>query len=491
MTSADQAARRQRLLTVSNRGPVQYEKTDEGHVVGVPGQGGLATALRVAAELRPMTWLSSPMTAVDRQIAEGRCLPSDGPLASRFVPTDPAAYDLFYSRFSNQVLWFLQHGLPLPENLSEASRLAAWQDGYLTVNRAFADAVLDAMGTDRPAPVMFHDYHFYTAPRLVKEARPDAYVQHFIHIPWPGPKGWQRLDRATVAAICDGLLGNDSLVFQTPTDARAFLDTCTAYLASARVDLGAGEVELADHTTRVWANAISVDPGELEEEAASTEFSRYRWLLRPGPYQKTILRVDRLDPTKNVVRGFEAYRLLLDQHPELRERVHFLAALVPGRSDIPSYQDYQSEAAALVAEINRRYGNHRWRPINLIFEHNRTQALAAMSLYDVLLVNPVADGMNLVAKEGPMLNGHDGVLVLSRRAGAWNELAEGALAIDPEDVPGTADALYQALTMSSPERRQRALALRKVIRDHDLRCWFTALTDDIDRNSPTLATTAA
>jgi trehalose 6-phosphate synthase len=234
-----------------------------------------------------------------------------------------------------------------------------------------------------------------------------------------------------------------------------------------------------------------VDDDELVGESETPEFSRYRWLLRPAAGMRMILRVDRLDPTKNVVRGFEAYSRLLEDHPEVRSRVQFLALLVPSKSTIAVYNRYQEEAIALAERINRRFGSMHWKPIRLVYEHNRTQALAAMSLYDVLLVNPVADGMNLVAKEGPTLNPRDGVLVLSKRAGAYEELADGAIGIDPEDVEGTAAALYEALTMPALERRERARRMRSVIRGHDLRAWFAALLADIETNAPVPNSSAA
>ncbi len=474
---------RQRLLTVSNRGPVEHHFDETGAAVAVPGQGGLANALRAAAQYRPTTWLSSPMTPVDRLIAEGKCPPAANDGASHFVATDARAYDLFYSTFSNEVLWFLQHSLPIPDELGPREIREAWEAGYLAVNRAFAGAVIDELAAGSFRAVMIHDYHFYALPRKVRDARRDAYLQHFIHIPWPAASTWKALSPDIAQAVCDGLLANDSVVFQTGADAAAFLDTVESLLPGVAVDHESGRVSYRDHETRVWANGISADPRELDEAAASPEFSRYRYLLRPDPGQKLIVRVDRLDLTKNHVRGFEAYRLLLRQHPELREKVLFLALLVPSKTDIPSYREYQDQTLRLVEEINSEFGNHRWKPIRVINEHNRMQALAAMSLYDVLLVNPVADGMNLIAKEGPVLNTRDGVLVLSTRAGAWDDLAEGAVGIDPEDVEATADALYAGLTMPPHRRRERALRLRSTIREHDLRDWFQRLIDDIDRNA--------
>ena len=480
-----------RLLTVSNRGPLEHHWDAAGEVVAVPGQGGLANALRIAARFRRTIWLSSPITAVDRLIAEGkRSEPRNGG-SSRFVLTDREAYSLFYEVFSNVALWFLQHSLPWPEELTRDGREDAWQRGYLPVNQAFAAAVIEEMHSENVRAVMFHDYHFYAAPQIVRRARPQAYLQHFIHVPWPEPEEWSRLGQGIVGQICQGLLANDSVVFQTAESAANFLRTCAEYLPAARVNVREGSATFDSRTTRAWANGISVDPSELEAAVASPEFSRYRWLLRPGPGQKVIVRVDRLDLTKNVVRGFQAYRTLLETHPELIGKVFFLAVLVPSKSAIKPYRDYKDETMKLVAEINQRFGNHTWKPIKLIFEHNRMQALAAMSLYDALLVNPVADGMNLVAKEAPLVNSHDGAVVLSTKAGAFEELKDAVIAVDPEDVAATAAAIYEALTLSPAERRERARRLRALIRRHDLNDWFHALIEDIDRHAPLPASTAA
>jgi trehalose 6-phosphate synthase len=485
-----------RLLTVSNRGPVEFTYDQDGRVVPVPGRGGLSTALYAAAQARlaPMVWLSSPLTPLDRALAEGACSAEDSEKlagAARFVITDPVAYEQFYACFANEVLWFLQHSMPWPEELTIDRRVRAWFEGYLPVNQAFAQAVINELDGGDFGAVMFHDYLFYAAPRLVRDARPNAYLQHFVHIPWPEPEVWDRLETELVRDICDGLLANDSIVFQTPSDAHNFLLTVEMFVPDACIDLLAGSVVLNGHAARVWTNPISVDPEELDLAAASPEFSRYRYLLRADPGQKTIVRVDRLDLTKNVYRGFEAYQRLLEDHPELHGKVSFLALLVPTKTDIAAYQRYQDDTRALAEAINKRFGNLHWKPIRLMFEHNRMQALAAMSLYDVLLVNPLADGMNLVAKEAPMLNTHDGVLVLSYKAGAYAELSSGALGINPEDVEETAAALYQALRMDPVERYQRWTRIREAIRDHGLRDWFRAFLTDIEKHAPVADSSAA
>ncbi len=480
-----------RLLTVSNRGPCEYYRDESGKIVCAPGQGGLATALRVAAQLHPTTWLSSTMTPLERQIATGEVSVDDMDSAARFLATPPEQYELYYGVFANQMLWFLQHGLPLPEELTQKRRHEAWSDGYEAVNAAFANKVIEELDTGNYRAVMFHDYHLYLAPAMVRRARPNAFLQHFVHIPWPEPDVWRQLEPEMLRAIVGGLLGNDSLVFQTPDDVRNFLCTCEDVLPLFDVDHDAGVVNSTNHATRVWSDGISVDPNELAEAEASPDFARYRVLLRSDPGVKTILRVDRVDPSKNVVRGFEAYEKLLEAHPELHGKVNFLALMVPSKMEIEAYARYREETRNIVASINRRFGNLHWKPIRVLFEHNRLQALAAMSLYDVLLVNSVADGMNLVAKEGPMLNQHTGVLVLSERAGAYDELRCGALGIDPMDVDATAAALYEALAMPMSERRSRRVALTEAIRCHDLKRWFSTLLADIERHAPARATSAA
>ncbi len=489
MTRQDDRARK--LLTVSNRGPMEFHLAETGELIAVPGSGGLATALRAAATITPMTWLSNPMTAGDRAIAGGEGGFEGVETAAHFVNTDAREYELFYGAFSNEVLWLIQHNQPWPDALTAEVREESWRDGYIPVNQAFADAVIAEVDTGEYRAVMFHDYHFCLAPEMVRKERPGIYLQQFIHIPWPTAEIWDRLEAPILKAICTGLLGNDSLVFQTPESSRNFLLTCRRNLPEAVVDVRAGTVSLNGRCTRAWANGISVDPEELGNEAASPDFARYRYLLKPQHGQQTILRVDRLDPTKNVIVGFQAFEHLLETYPDMRGRVTFIALLVPSKSSIDSYKQYQDEAIAYAGQINKRFGNLHWKPIQVFYENNRTQALAAMSMYDVLLVNPLADGMNLVAKEGPMLNDHGGVLVLSREAGAYAELASGCIGIEPTSTENTAAALYWALTMPPAERREMNLRLRQIIRKHDLRAWLEELLADIEENAPIEETSAA
>jgi trehalose 6-phosphate synthase len=471
-----------RLVVVSNRAPIEHHTDDRGRVARRAADGGLVSALGSMTCDRPITWIAAAATDEDRRLATSSvCL--GGTKRLRYVTPPSAAYELSYNSFCNPVLWFLQHSLwgDLPaERAAEHAVLHGWQNGYLPVNRAFAETIARELRSDgHRSSVMLHDYHLYLVPRFIRDLGSPATLQHFVHIPWPSPQTWRRLPRSIVAGICDGLLANDSVVFQTTGSARNFIDTCRDALSDALIQPD-GAVAYRGHRTRVSANPISVDPGTLLAQVRSPEARSHIDRLRAVAGERTIVRVDRLDPAKNVAAGFRAFDLLLDRHPEWRGRVRFLAFLVPSRTNVAEYRAYADEVFALVDEINTRHGDAGWRPISVFFEQNRLQALAAMTLYDVLLVNSLADGMNLVAKEGPIVNQRDGVLVLSTRAGAYEELHGGALPVSPHDIEGTAQALHRALEMPPPERRERAALLVGAVMRRTLSVWLHAQLRDMD-----------
>jgi trehalose 6-phosphate synthase len=228
---------------------------------------------------------------------------------------------------------------------------------------------------------------------------------------------------------------------------------------------------------------ISIDVDAVRRNAYSKE-ARVHDRYLPSFYNEyTVLRVDRAEPSKNIVRGFHAFGRFLEAHPEFVGRVNFVAILVPSRLDVLEYQDYLDDVSSVAGRINARYANVEtsWQPINLILGENYPRALAAMKWYDVLMVNSIIDGMNLVAKEGCLLNERNGVLILSEGAGAAVQLGDDALMIAPADVEATADAIYQALTMPLPERRRRADNLRRAVESDDVAKWFREQLWDLDR----------
>jgi trehalose 6-phosphate synthase len=191
-----------------------------------------------------------------------------------------------------------------------------------------------------------------------------------------------------------------------------------------------------------------------------------------------ILRVDRIEPSKNNLRGLQAYRSLLEKYPEHRGKVQMLALLVPSRMKVGVYQDYLRDIMAEAGLINAQFSDSFWEPVRIVLGDNYRRAIAAMQIYDLLLVNPIADGMNLVAKEGVIVNQKDGVLLLSEYAGAFYELGEHALTVSPFDVYGTAEMMHKALSMSAKEREKRASNLRKIVTEADVRDWFNAQVED-------------
>jgi trehalose 6-phosphate synthase len=298
-------------------------------------------------------------------------------------------------------------------------------------------------------------------------------VLHFVHIPWPGVDYWRILPPAMRQPILDGLCAVDLLGFQTRDDGLDFIRTCESLLPRARVNFKRGRVWYRNHSTYVRDFPISIDVQALRQLAESQEVAEYR-----AEFQKLvggrqmILRIDRTEPSKNIVRGFQAFEELLEVHPEYHERVVFLALLVPSRIEVGEYQDYLDDLMAAAGRVNAKFGTSEWEPIRILVGENYPRAVAALQLYDVLLVNAIADGMNLVAKEGPIVNRRDGVLVLSERTGARQQLEQGALVISPCDVHMTADVLHLALAMAAEERRERTERLKLSIEREDIDAWM-------------------
>jgi trehalose 6-phosphate synthase len=481
-------ASRRKLIVVSNRPPVTFGLDEDGNRVARRGGGGLVTALRSLVALHDVTWVASAMTDEDRAVAAeaGGAIDEtarDGsPYRLRLVAHDEAAYDWFYNVVSNPTLWFLQHylwDLAHSPNLDRGLHLA-WEEGYVTVNAGFADAVVEELEAQPDAAVCFHDYHLYLAPRLVRARRPEAALSHFVHIPWPEPDYWRVLPEAMRVALHDGLLANDVVGFHTSRWRRNFLRS-SADIVGAESNFVDGTAEYDDRRVLAACHPISVDPAEFDELASSAEVLELERQLAESRPERLVVRVDRTDPSKNVVRGFRAFERLLEDHPELHGTVSMLALLDPSRQDIPEYAEYLGAIQRTARAVNDHFQTDGWTPIDLKIEDNFLGAVAAYKQYDVLLVNAIFDGLNLVAKEAPLVNERDGVLILSENAGAHDELAEWALTVNPFDVAGQAEAIRLALEMPADERRQRLTGLRDHVREHDLSEWVEAQLADLDR----------
>ena len=459
---------RRKLIVVSNRGPVTVAR--DGTVRR--SSGGLATALRSLLQHHDVTWIASATTEGERALA-GETRQHDN-YRLHLVAHDPQVYDWYYNVVANPMLWFVQHSLwelaYTPK--VDAAFHRAWRDGYALVNEGFAQAVLAELEREPDAAVFFHDYHLYLAPRLVRQARPDATLMHFVHVPWPQPDYWSVLPRAARCAIHDGLIANDVIGFHTERWRRNFV-------YSTRELLG------EDVTQKTVTAPISVDPAEFDELAQSEAvLAAEREIVSRRP-ELLIVRVDRTDPSKNIVRGFRAFELLLDAQPELHRRVGMLALLDPSRQDIPEYAEYLAAIAREARRVNDRFQQNGWTPIDLQIADDFPRSVAAYKQFDVLLVNAIFDGMNLVAKEAPLINERDGVVVLSENAGAQAELGEWALTVNPFDVEGQAEALGAALALPAEERRRRLAAIRAHVREHDVNAWLDLQLTALDRIAAT------
>jgi len=469
------------LIIAANRGPVTFETAKDKSLQFQRGEGGLVTALLGLGQHADVTWIACAQTEADVTWREGSVTLSDEGSAIRvqFLSPEASAYEGYYNVIANPLLWFLQHSMwdvPRAPVIDRAT-WQAWEDGYVAVNRLFAEAIAEqVLATSRPTLVMLQDYHLYLVARFLRERlRPQERptTLHFVHIPWPGPEYWRILPPAMRQAILDGLCAVDVLGFQTDEDGLNFIRTCESYLPRAHVNFGRGRVWYRNHATHVHDFPISIDVEALRQLAASQEVAEYRSEIQNAVGdQQLIVRTDRIEPSKNIVRGFQAFEEMLELYPEHHGQVQFLALLVPSRMDVDEYQDYLDELMAASGRINARYGTSEWEPVRLLVGESYPQAVAALQLYNVLLVNSIADGMNLVAKEGPIVNQRDGVLILSEGAGAHQQLEPGAIVISPCDVYATAEALHQALVMSPGERLERAARLCWLIEREDITAWL-------------------
>jgi len=485
------------VIIASNRAPVQF-KRERGRRQARRGAGGLVTALvGLASQLDDAVWICAASTEEDIAVAnehKGHAIPvvmrgeprvldegdpaPDAPvLQVRMIELDPAAQEDFYAVISNPLLWFIQHGLydlTRSPNIGTRER-DAFEHGYVTVNQAFADAVVhETEQHDGRALVMLHDYHFYLVAGLVRERCPDVVLSHFVHIPWPGPDAWCVLPPTMREQLMRGLLGNDVVAFHTERFARNFL-LCAQELLGLSIDLDKMTVQVGPRTVTAKTYPISIDVDALTE-IASSKAVRTRlddveqWMEAEGG--QLIVRVDRTDPSKNIVRGFLAFERLLEEHPELIGKVRFLAFLQPSRLDVPEYAEYIGRIGSVVARINALYTRGGDAPIDLRLHEDFPTAVAAYTICDVVMVNSIADGMNLVAKEAVSVSRRNAVLALSESTGAHEELGAFAVTLYPFDVQQQADALFEALTMPAGRRRDLREAAAHIVRANDVTKWL-------------------
>ncbi len=482
-----------RIIVVSNRGPIHFSQTAQGALRSSRSAGGLATALLSATAQTDITWIAVAGNAADRAAFASQTHRiihiGDHRLRIRYVPIASRPYDRFYNQVSNNMLWFLQHYMLHVDTLPSynESDYRAWDEGYVPVNQAVADAVCDEWergdaATRDQTVVLLQDYQLYLTPGMIRRRIPAVRMGHFVHIPWAAPRYWQFLPKPFLNAILESLTQNSILGFQTEDDVTNFLECLRLFMPRAWIDQrdhGAG-VTIDQHHMVARDYPIGIDPATIVASAQSRAAARGFASLATHFQRRTIVRVDRLDPTKNIVRGIQAYGQMLDAHPELVGDVTFVLMLIPSRETLERYRHYAQQVLQATKRVADRFDQPGRPAIQVVLGNDQARALAVMQQADVFLVNSILDGMHLGAKEFALLTQVDGVLVVSRNAGVYAELGDDAcLPITPTDIYETANALYTALTLTASQRRLLSHRARRRLGRHTVTSWLQAQLHDI------------
>jgi trehalose 6-phosphate synthase len=476
------------VLVASNRGPLSFDLDDARNLTARRGGGGLVSGLSSVGGAEKV-WVCAALSEADRTAARrspgGRL--DHGDVLSPEVASDVGAVKMLdipretftaaYNTVANSTLWFVHHMLyntPL-EPAFDGAFATAWR-AYRAYNEAFAQAL--AVEAGQHARVLIQDYHLALAPTILRRKRSDLRIAHFSHTPWSPPQYFGLLPDNVADEVLLGMLGADRVGFLTRRWADAFLD-CVEDRFNAEVDRESSSVRLGGRVIRVGVHSLGVDGAFLRERAFRADVEERLSALRDSiGDRKVIVRVDRTELSKNIVRGLLAYADLLRRYPEWRGKVTHVAFAYPSRDDLASYRAYTEEVRQVAKGIEEEFGTDDWQPLILHVEDDFARSLAAYRLADVALVNPIRDGMNLVAKEIPVIAAADSArdgcaLVLSREAGAFTELGHDVLAVNPYDITATADALRDALAMAPAERRSRSRRLAAAATAMPPSRWFT------------------
>jgi trehalose 6-phosphate synthase len=444
------------LVVASNRGPLSFSFDDRGEPVPAGSAGGLAASLAPLLAGSGATWVACAMSEADRAAAE-RGLVVDGGIRLRMVQPSPDTYQMAYDVVSNTTLWFMHHHL---FDLTRRPRLdhrwdEAWQ-AYSELNTEFAEVVSEAAAEG--ATVLVQDYHLTLLPGILRARRPDLRTVHFSHTPFADPGILRVLPEHVARQMLSGMAAARSCGFHTSRWERAYRACC----ADQKVDPG-----------RSFVSPLTPDAEELHRRASEPACTEARRRLDEmlGDRQ-LVLRVDRIEPSKNLLRGFWALDELFTIRPDLRQRVVMVAHAYNSRQSLAEYLAYANEVQHAAERVNERWGRDGWQPVVLEVADDTASSLAGLTRYDVLLVNPLRDGLNLVAKEGPLVNATDGVVALSREAGAFEELQGAVVELNPFDVSATAAALGRSLDLGPDERARRAEQLRETVRRRKPADWL-------------------
>jgi trehalose 6-phosphate synthase len=452
------------FVLASNRGPVSFS-LDDGELVSHRGAGGLVSGLGPLVRGTDTMWIAAAMSPGDRVAAADGLIEAEG-YRIRTLDIDPEDFELAYNTIANETLWYAHHGL---YDLSRSPSIDTdWYDAwsaYRRYNQAFGEALVEESPKD--AVVLLQDHHLALVAPILRDERPDVNVVHFTHTPFA---------TADQLRVLPELARTELLLGYAAAGAAGFHSARWAddYAMAGRTFLGV--------RTSGFVSPLGPDPAAIRALASSPACDAELQTLNEVVGDRMLIaRTDRLELSKNLIRGFEAFDQLLAMRPDLHDRVVFAAALNPSREGVADYVRYRYDMEATIDEINARWGTADWTPIHYRAENNIHFAMACLRRYDALLVNPIRDGLNLVAKEGPLVNERDGVVLLSREAGAWDELAGMVLEVHPYDITQTAQAMASSLDTDIEQRAEMATDLIDVVESRTPVEW---LADQIEAARP-------
>lgn len=441
------------IVIASNRGPLTFEATEGGQLVARRGAGGLVSGLGPVVAGSSAMWVAAAISDGDRMAASEGVVEAEG-FRVRTLSIPRHEYRAAYETISNATLWFAYHGLfdLAREPVIDNHWRAAWT-AYRRTNEAFSAALAEE--APEGAVVLVQDLHLSLVGAQLATSRPDLRCVHFSHTPFCSPQGLQVLPRDVRVELLSGLAAHRACGFHSRRWASAFEACCEA-------EIGA--------PPPTFVAPLAPDPSDIGRVAATDAATRaFEQISLTLGSRHFVVRVDRIEPSKNLLRGFQAFDMMLERHPDWRERVVFGAYVYPSREGLAVYRRYRHDVEALVEEINSRWAVRGWTPIVLDLDDNFPRSVAALQRADVVVVNPIRDGLNLVAMEAALVNQRDGALVLSTEAGCWDLLGDEALAghgafgVNPFDVGATADRLHVALTAAPEDRAVRVKALRSAV----------------------------
>jgi len=476
------------IIVASNRGPVLFKRDEKGIIELIRGAGGIVGSMIPFMKKTHGKWVSSAIGECDHEMNKLYDSKVPIPLENpeyylQFIKTNEDIYNGFNGKFANPLLWFIHHSMwnPPYSPVHDDELHQAWES-YQYVNSKFAEAIGEDLNTSKKIPiVMLQDYHFYLTPKFIRDQHPDVLMSQFIHVPFPPPEIFQQLPNHMQIEILDSIMTNDVLGFHIPRYKNNFLQTIRQILPNALVDDKAGNILYNGHVCHVRTYPISVDVETLQTHAQDPNvIAKEAEVDEMIGDCKLIYRTDRADLSKNIIRGFQAYDIFLEKYPEWKEKVKFVATLMPSRQDINVYREYTDNIRDIVKEINEKYATLNWQPIKYICRGDYDLVIALLKKYDVLMVNPILDGMNIVAKEGSAVNENNGALILSNGAGCYEELKNGATCINPYDIRQTAESINIALLMNETTKAQMIAKARAAIQINDLNKWVSDQLKDIE-----------